>query len=249
MDLDLEQVAAHMQAPVVVDGAQKLNTALLPPGWERNEVAAPTPGVLAFTTLTALVDYCNAGLEQDRGAMTSNGVAMAVVTTPANVALVNRLEGEDTGMRRCCFASASPYLPALELGTYLTAEAFIVMLHTKFQQSAELSELVRLLASITENDVRESTDSGYAQKVAVRSGIDLAVQSIPNPVRLAPFRTFPEVAQPESLFYLRLKKGTEQPLVSLHEADGGAWRPMAVRAVGAYLAEKLKDNKLVKVLA
>ncbi len=61
---------------------------------------------------------------------------------------------------------------------------------------------------------------------------------------LAPFRTFSEIAQPESPFVLRMKQRNPTPesLIAdsaLIEADGGAWRPVAIAAIGAYLRDAL----------
>jgi len=53
-----------------------------------------------------------------------------------------------------------------------------------------------------------------------------------------PFRTFLEVAQPESEFILRLD-GSGQ--INLIGADGGAWKLEAVRNIAAYFEEKLGD--------
>ena len=57
-------------------------------------------------------------------------------------------------------------------------------------------------------------------------------------VTLRPFRTFLEVAQPESEFILRLNDRGE---VNLIGADGGAWKLEAVRNIAAYFEEKLGD--------
>ena len=57
-------------------------------------------------------------------------------------------------------------------------------------------------------------------------------------VTLRPFRTFLEVAQPESEFILRLNDRGE---INLIGADGGAWKLEAVRNIAAYFEEKLGD--------
>ena len=57
-------------------------------------------------------------------------------------------------------------------------------------------------------------------------------------IKLQPFRTFLEVAQPESEFLLRVdsEKG-----IAFFEADGGIWRLEAKRNIAEYFERGLKD--------
>jgi hypothetical protein len=69
---------------------------------------------------------------------------------------------------------------------------------------------------------------------------------VPNPVRLAPFRTFRDVfEQPESAFVLRVKKTPTLPEVGLFEADGGEWRLTAIDRVRAWLVGRLPTDVAV----
>nr|ABP73607.1 hypothetical protein [Bacillus thuringiensis] len=73
--------------------------------------------------------------------------------------------------------------------------------------------------------------------------------AVPNPVSLQPYRTFVEVAQPESDFIFRMKDG---PRCSLYEADGGAWKLEAIKNIKEYLNAELADeieNKKVFIIA
>ena len=74
-----------------------------------------------------------------------------------------------------------------------------------------------------------------------------AEAAVPNPVTLAPFRTFRDVAQPASLFVLRVQGGGETPNVALFEADGGAWRLAAIENIKKWLEENITGE--VEVLA
>ena len=57
-------------------------------------------------------------------------------------------------------------------------------------------------------------------------------------MELKPFRTFLEVAQPESEFILRVNdKGN----IGLFEADGGVWKLEAKRNIAAYFEKELAD--------
>ena len=65
---------------------------------------------------------------------------------------------------------------------------------------------------------------------------------VPNPVTLAPYRTFLEVEQPASKFIFRIKEGGQ---LALFEADGGAWQHEAILNIKNYLIEQLKDNNVI----
>ncbi|GET15220.1 hypothetical protein SN4111_14820 [Ligilactobacillus agilis] len=61
----------------------------------------------------------------------------------------------------------------------------------------------------------------------------------PNPVLLAPYRTFIEVKQPENKFIFRMKDG---PRGAIFEADGGAWRNQAILNIKTFLEEQLANE-------
>lgn len=63
---------------------------------------------------------------------------------------------------------------------------------------------------------------------------------VPNPVILAPYRTFPEIEQPLSKFIFRMKND-RGPEAALFEADGKAWRNKAIRDIKEYLEKALED--------
>ena len=78
-----------------------------------------------------------------------------------------------------------------------------------------------------------------AETVCVRQGVALnAVVNVRPRIKLQPFRTFLEVAQPESEFLLRVdsEKG-----IAFFEADGGIWRLEAKRNIAEYFERGLKD--------
>lgn len=121
----------------------------------------------------------------------------------------------------------------------LDYEAMMITLKSKFVETPELLELVKLLGTITEENSAQLSDDGFTQTVVVRKGIALKDNKAVNPiVKLKPYRTFNEVEQPESQFLLRLSEGGN---VALYEADGGAWKLQARRNVADYLKSALAD--------
>lgn len=121
----------------------------------------------------------------------------------------------------------------------LDYETMMITLKSKFVETPELLELVKLLGTITEENSATASDDGFTQTVIVRKGIMLHENKAVNPIRkLKPYRTFNEVDQPESEFLLRLSEGGG---VALYEADGGAWKLQARRNVAEYLKNSLAN--------
>lgn len=121
----------------------------------------------------------------------------------------------------------------------LDYETMMITLKSKFVETTELLELVKLLGTITEENSATASDDGFSQSVVVRKGIAMKEGKVVKPiVKLKPYRTFSEVDQPESEFLVRLSDGAQ---VALYEADGGAWKLQARRNVAEYLKANLTE--------
>lgn len=96
------------------------------------------------------------------------------------------------------------------------------MLQARFADVADRADVLRSIGKMRyENEVKME-DDGVTQTVASKAGVALVREDqIPNPVRLAPFRTFTEIEQPISPFILRVD---DKCNVGLFEADGGGVR-------------------------
>lgn len=125
-------------------------------------------------------------------------------------------------------------------GGYREYEEAIIELRSKFAPGEGVDYLLDLLSRISKENGVTTHDNGVSQEVEARQGISLKqmVQVKPR-VALRPYRTFLEVAQPESEFILRLDKNGN---VGLFEADGGMWKLQAKAFVSAYFEEKLADE-------
>lgn len=88
-----------------------------------------------------------------------------------------------------------------------------------------------------------AADDGVTQTVTAKQGVAFVQEvAVPNPVTLAPYRSFPEISQVESEFVLRVRAGRsegELPTIALFEADGGRWQLEAVRRVKDYLKQRV----------
>src|SRR5699024_5213817 len=112
---------------------------------------------------------------------------------------------------------------------YHDMEQLIIALQSKFTRIAKGDDrdlILKVVGNVKEENIRNTGDDGMTQAVTIRTGIAGAEGvKVPNPVELAPYRTFLEVKQPESDFIFRMKVG---PRGAIFEADGGVWRNKAI---------------------
>ena len=213
----------------------------VPGDWKEMAPAIRSPKTLGLATLTGLRDYLDANID----ALEPASLILHVMA-PDKVMLRGPLGEPEQDYTRPGYLLADVPGTTFTFGQYQDAETFTIGLMSKFVSSEERNNLIALIASIRESDVRETLDDGVGQEVKTARGVALVDRTkVPNPVTLAPYRTFREVAQPPSSFVLRLKTGNERPHAALFEADGGAWQLEAIANVAAWL----RANTSVKVVA
>lgn len=129
-------------------------------------------------------------------------------------------------------------VPGLREG-WREREQALIELRSLFIPNEGTAYLLDLLSRMSNDDSVSTTDNGVTQTVETRQGVALKqVEEIKPRVSLQPFRTFLEVAQPESEFLLRVdaEKG-----IGFFEADGGVWKLEAKRNIVHYFEEHLED--------
>lgn len=184
---------------------------------------------LGVASLTGIVDYLNKKIDDGAGED-----LFVHVITPVEIAVRNGVEGRED--RRYTPIVAAADVPAHPFGSFHSKEEFIIYLQSRFQPTEGQQVLLRQLGTLVAEEAVSLADDGTTQEVTVRSGINRAEEQITNPVHLRPFRTFPEIEQPESPFIVRLQKQSEAVIkVALFEADGGAWRNTARLSIKAFI--------------
>ena len=192
-------------------------------------VEEPRVSTLTFHTLDGLVNSLLAEHDEFSSPM------LIEVKDEETVIACSAISGADR--KREIPYKVEAELISIPFDRRLDYETMMITLKSKFVQTDELLELVKLLGTITEENNTTASDDGFTQTVVVRKGIMLHENKAVNPIRrLKPYRTFNEVDQPESEFLLRLSEGGG---VALYEADGGAWKLQARRNVADYLRTKL----------
>jgi hypothetical protein len=195
-------------------------------------------------TLSGFADY----IEANKDELTLSEFVVHVVG-PDRVDLVSKTTGEHH--QRFRYITAQNYnrfaaVPAFDFGRWMDPEDLIIALQALFQGSNDLAKVLRLLGNIRDEDVKTRADDGVSQSVNARSGIAVVEKvDVPNPVTLAPYRTFPDVgAQPEGSFVFRLRKTPGGVAAALFEADGGAWRNDAVLLIANWLGGRFEDSEI-----
>lgn len=200
--------------------------------------AGPSAKTLVVSTLGAVRDY----LKANRDGLDLSKIVVHVVS-PSKVSVLGPLDPKTRAREELVTASVDD-LTAQFAGAYRPLEDFLVGLQVRFTADGSRSELLRLLSTVKSSQVKSALDDGMTQVVEARKGVALVGDvAVPNPVTLAPFRTFRDVAQPASLFVVRLKSGREDglPEAGVFEADGGAWKLTAIDNVKRWLEVALSE--------
>jgi hypothetical protein len=197
-----------------------------------SRVKEPTPDALMVKSLKAIVDFIESGvdIEQD--------IYIHIVDEKN----VHVFGGLNKDMSRPFFMQAKAEPTRFRFNQYMEAEETVIALQAMttevYPKQTDKAALLSFIGTMKEFHESNIADDGISQSATVKTGIAaVGEKTAPNPVTLAPYRTFIEVEQPVSTFVLRLNEGCR---VALYEADGGAWERQAVENIKAYLEKELE---------
>jgi len=194
-----------------------------------NPIIPPVAEPIGVNTLTGLRDY----LEQNPDTLELSNLIIHV-KNQCSVAIRSSLAAEWKQRNYYLLAEHTP--KGFQFGTYLPIENFIIAMQTYFVQDEQTAAIIKLCGNLKQETGVTYTDDGISQEVQAKAGIArIENVALPNPVKLAPFRTFLEVEQPASNFVFRLKKTDAGPVATLFEADGGGWTLEAIKRVRDWL--------------
>lgn len=171
------------------------------------------------------------------------------IISPTEVKVESTIFGAFKQRETYIVADYSNLLPYINLDNYLSIEEFIIMLKSRFQKTEDLTNIIKIVGNVSDENITNYNDDGVTQAVTTKTGIArLGEVALPPKITLKPFRTFIEIEQPESEFLLRGKKGYGGIEFALFEADGGAWKKKAIENISKYLEDKLQDVKNITIL-
>ena len=202
-------------------------------------IQVPMANAIKTTTLTSIVDYIKENVDSS-----SDENIIIHVESYNEVSIKKEL---NLDRKRECLMRAEALTPQITTNRFTDTESFNIMLQSSFVDNDDRNKLLKVSGNIQDKTVKQVSDDGTSQAVTIKAGVaNVADVRVPNQVLLAPFRTFPEVKQPESKFIFRMKDG---PSCALYEADGGAWRNVAMENIKTYLKANLAEFKNVKIIS
>ena len=200
---------------------------------------------LLVYNLDSLVSYILADPDNNMG-----DLKILNVENPLKVVAESKMFGAFKQREKIIIADYSKLTPDITFGSYLSIEEFIIMLKSKFVVTEDLEKIIKVVGNISDENVTNYNDDGITQKVTTKTGIARVGEvALPPRITLIPYRTFIEIPQPASEFLLRARKSYNRGLeFALFEADGGAWKKIAIKKIADYLNEKL-DGKDITILS
>lgn len=186
---------------------------------------------LVLHTLTGLIDYI-----KSNGDRVNESLYLHVVNEKV-IELTGKLNADGN---RESLATVKAIVPEFRFDTFYDSERLNIALQSVFLNNKDREILLKVIGNIVEENTKTVGDNGVSQSVVIKTGTTSKAEvKVPNPVTLAPYRTFVEVKQPESRYVFRMRDGGDG---ALFEADGGVWCNDAIGNIKQYLAEKLTDE-------
>lgn len=201
----------------------------------------PAPSVFRAYTLDGLIDWIRSDV--DHFFDNPEETCVVNVISPTSIELTTPCKGikNDRQLLAVCQYDA----PVIRFDTFMDSEDFGIMLQTSFVEDDNRNVVLQITRNMTEEQSEQTADDGISQRVSIKHGVQAIDSAVfRNPAYLRPMRTFTEVEQPGSPFVVRFKEGKR---AALFEADGGAWKVFAVKAIGEYLKGELSGLNLVVV--
>ena len=197
---------------------------------------------ISLNTLTAMADFIK---NLDRVPSEYEVPVLYLnIEDPHQVKLYTSLQSDN---KRDELAEAIAITPEISFNTFKNVEDLVIELQAKYLPSDDRETLLKVLGNLKEENVKNLGDDGVSQQVVIKQGVASAANvKVPNPVSLAPFRTFHEVKQPESPFVFRMKEGGQG---ALFEADGQGWKLAAIQNIKEFFKKELAGLDHVVILA
>jgi hypothetical protein len=209
------------------------------PGKGFDLVKPPMPPGINVTTLDGLVNLLEVGYNAGYGRKPSDLFVHVLDWQQVHVVPKH----SDGYGQQPALIHARPLegISGFKFNEVTSQEKFIIGLQTCFEKNADLYYLLDLASHIDATEKVVQEDTGVTQNVTLQRSQALGKEqaAVKGRVKLAPFRTFRELEQPESDFVFRVHPGGS---CSLNEADGGAWKITAVGLIAEWLSNRMKTS-------
>ena len=224
---DIERIVTENKVQVIEANGRTFATKDLVEIMPRKDVAKE----IRFSDLSSIVEIVKREMERFVLPIYIN------IETEKSVSVITSL---DTEKEREKPYSAVAEGSRFNFGSGYDYERFVIAIRSQFIQTPNTANLLQLLKKVSNIESVETSDDGITQSVVAKQGAMLASDVKISPIiRLAPFRTFIEVEQPDSDFLFRI---SDRNVFALYEADGGAWKIKAKKNIRAFFEATLGDE-------
>jgi hypothetical protein len=207
----------------------------------------PEPTTVDVCSLQGLVSYFKNGLDSELGSCLAKDIGHAPslffhVEDYRTVSLCTPLHGPF--LQRSVLLRATTLKNNFQFGQFQDSEKFAINVQSEFCPSENRSKLLQIAGNVEVNASVGIADDGVSQRTTAKTGIARREEVVlPNPVTLQPYRTFPEIKQPECQFVFRMRQDQDSrnPVsFALFEADGNRWQIAASRSIAEYLTDHIE---------
>ncbi|MDD5226588.1 MAG: hypothetical protein PHV97_05335 [Candidatus Omnitrophica bacterium] len=200
----------------------------------------PSPKVLTIETLTGLADY----LEANTDKLDPDNLIIHIQNFQA-VDLISSIS--TTWSARHHFIRVVCDTLQFPFGEFMGVESFIIRMQSQFVQDDQTAAILKIVGNVSDSVVKQFSDDGVTQQATIKAGVSRVEDvRVPNPVTLAPYRTFLEIEQPASKFVFRMRSGQDEPpKCALFESDGGNWKNEAILRIKAWLTDRISGITII----
>lgn len=206
-------------------------------------IRPPTSPTFQFHTLTALVNWIEINEVDEE---------LFIVVSEPNQVVCCGLLNELHFQRNVYAASKTFEQKSFPFDRYMSIEEFIICAQARLIPTPARAKLIQAVSNIRGTDVVSSIDDGISQEVSVSNKIGrLENVKIEPLIKLAPYRTFSEIEQPESGFILRMRQVEKGlPQVALFTTGDTSWKNSAILSIRDWLKDQdVISRKEIDVIA
>lgn len=196
-------------------------------------VSPPVPKTLNVLSLNSLLDF-------SRTALTDNDKSnyMFHVISPTEVDLVAVAANDHAQRTILSKANVTKQIEGnFNFGKQYNLEEFIVGLQGAFKPTENLLALIEAVSKVSTSAEDKIEDDGVTQTVASKKGVHLKERvSLPNPIELVPYKSFPEIEVPAEKFVFRISREYKEVHFRLFNNKSMVWELNCAKAIKEYLS-------------
>ena len=228
---ELTNKAAPVHQPMEICGKTYVNERLI--RMDEKPMAEP----LTVSTLTGLMDYV-IGCADDYTDMFGRKMVFHI-QDPQTVSFFTFLNGE---RKRETLCRAKAEVNEFFFDRWIGQDTFIISLQSNFEANEDRDLVLKFSGNAMKQNEIAYADDGITQTATMKMGAaSTANVKIPNPVTLRPFRTFQEVAQPETQYVFRMRDNDGLQFL-LADSSNGIWKNEAIYHIKTWIYDELQKS-------